>query len=483
MADHSVVRGLVVPILAAVVAAMGLTAVIAACSDGSGTVRESPAGSTPDAVRLAASGGAATVDNDGANAFAQPTPGLSAEQRRAFEVGNNFFNDNWVTAPASTTARDGLGPTFNAQSCSSCHFKDGRGQPPTPTDPGERGLLLRLSVPGNTRDGAPVPHPNYGDQLQDRSINGVSAEGAISISEREIRGTYLDGTPYSLMEPTYEVDELAYGPLGNETMASPRIAPPVFGVGLLEAIPESTIRDLAQAQAAEKDEISGRANMVWSPAAQATALGRFGWKANVATVEEQTLGAFLGDIGITSTLFDRQNCMPAQPSCSAAPAGGEPELTDNKAQRVTFYSRALAVPERRNVGEPQNKRGSKVFERLNCSACHVPEIATGDSDLAPLSNQTIRPYTDLLLHDMGPRLADGRPDFGADGSEWRTPPLWGIGLTETVNGHTRFLHDGRARNLEEAILWHGGEAAPAQRGFIALPVADRVALIAFLNSL
>ena len=470
--------------LGALAAIVGLALVIAACStETAATSGQADGDGQVDPGDLAASGGDASVDNSGSNAFAQPAPGLDSDERRAFVVGNNFFNDNWVTAPASTTARDGLGPVFNAQSCSSCHFKDGRGQPPTEQNPEELGLLLRLSVPGSGEHGEPAAHPAYGGQLQDRSINGVPAEGSIGISTTEISGEYADGTPYELLEPSYSVIDPAFGPLGADTMISPRIAPPVFGVGLLEAVPESTIEQLAQEQAEAGDGISGRPNVVWSPTLGEMAIGRFGWKANVATVADQTVGAFLGDIGITSSTHPDQDCTGVQLECLAAPDGGQPELSDSKAQRVTFYTRTLAVPERRDVGESSTDNGAEVFERISCSSCHVSELRTGETDVAPLSEQTIRPYTDLLLHDMGPGLADGRADFGADGSEWRTPPLWGLGLTSVVNDHTRFLHDGRARSVEEAILWHGGEAERARDDFVALPRGDREDLLAFLNSL
>jgi CxxC motif-containing protein (DUF1111 family) len=437
----------------------------------------------PSSEDLEMSGGQATVHNTGVNAFAQPAPGLSGEERRAFVVGNNFFNDNWVTAPASTTGRDGLGPLFNAQSCSSCHFKDGRGQPPSEQDPNALGLLLRLSVPGTDEHGGPLPDPVYGGQLQDKAINRVPAEGSIQITTTEVHGEFDDGTPYTLLEPHYSIGDPGYGPPSPELMISPRVAPPVFGVGLLEVVPEEQILELAEAQDAAGGGVSGRPNMVWSPSAQATVLGRFGWKANVATVEEQTAGAFHGDIGITSSLHPAQDCTPAQPECLAAPAGGEPELDDQKLERVTFYTRTLAVPARREVGEPTTDRGAELFDELQCSACHVAELTTGPTLPEPLSEQTIRPYTDLLLHDMGPGLADERPDFLATGSEWRTAPLWGIGLTRTVNRHTRFLHDGRARDLNEAILWHGGEATAAQQGYLGLDREERDALISFLNSL
>lgn len=386
-----------------------------------------------------------------------------------------------MTAPASTTARDGLGPVFNAQSCSSCHFRDGRAQPPAgPEDP-ERGLLLRIGVAGP--DGAMSPHPLYGDQLQDRSINGVPAEGSIVITTTERRGTYADGTPYTLLEPHYEVRDADGRPLGDDVVVSPRIAPAVFGVGLLEGVPAEAIAAAADPDDADGDGVSGRAPMVVERASGEPVLGRFGWKAAEPTVEDQNASAFRADIGITSTHRPEQPCTSAQAACLAARDGGSPEIPDERLGRVTFYTRTLAVPVRRAVGEQDTDRGEDVFTATGCASCHTARLETGPSDIAALDRQVIRPWTDLLLHDMGPDLADGRPEGDADGREWRTPPLWGLGLTETVNGHTRLLHDGRARSVEEAILWHGGEAATAYDRFTGLPAADRRALLAFLASL
>ncbi|MGB3412236.1 MAG: di-heme oxidoredictase family protein [Microthrixaceae bacterium] len=429
------------------------------------------------------SGGAATVHNSGSNAFAQPIDGLSESDRRAFVVGNNFFNDNWVTAPASTVGRDGLGPVFNAQSCSSCHFKDGRGEPPSEEKPNAKGLLIRLSVPGEGEHGSPIGEPTYGTQFQDNGVTGVPAEGAVVIDLEAVTGKFADGTTYSLERPTYSFADLAYGPMHSTVLLSPRVGPAVFGSGLLEAIPESWVLGNADPDDADGDGISGRANMVWSPSANGVVLGRFGWKANVATVEEQVAGAFHGDIGLTSRLAPGQDCTASQSACRTAPNGGEPELDDKKLDRVTSYTRTLAVPARRDTAKASTKRGEKVFEKLGCSSCHMSSVKTGVAEPSQLSGQTIHPYSDLLLHDMGRGLADNRPDFLATGSEWRTPPLWGIGLTQTVNRHTRFLHDGRARNLTEAILWHGGEAESARNRFVALDRVDRGALLTFLNSL
>ena len=462
----------------ALAVACAVVAVTAGCSQGSEEARPSPTTETLTSEQLARSGGAATVFNDGAGAFEQPVPGLTGEERRRFAVGNSLFNRNWVTAPASTTGRDGLGPIFNAQSCSSCHFRDGRGQPPADVDDPVRGLLVRLSV---MEDGEPVPHPELGDQFQDRSVRGVDPEGSVRISTTEEPGTFVDGTRYSLAVPTYELVDPT-GKVIEDIMISPRVAPGVFGTGLLEGIPQEDLSAAEDPDDADGDGISGRVHWVTGADGEKV-VGRFGWKAAVPTVEAQGSGAFNGDMGLTSTLNPDQPCTSAQAECNAQPNGGEPEVDDDQMATVTFYTRTLAVPARRAVREADTDRGEAAFGRIGCSSCHTPQQRTGPDPVAALSEQTIRPYTDLLLHDMGPELADGRPDYDADGQEWRTPPLWGIGLTETVSGHTFFLHDGRARNLEEAILWHGGEGQVSRDAYAGLEAEDRAALIRFLESL
>ena len=426
-------------------------------------------------------GGETTAFSQGRNAFELSARNLNNEERRTFEVGDSFFNQNWVTAPASTEARDGLGPTFNAQSCSSCHSHDGRAKPPDHDDDPTRGLLLRLSVPGP--DG-PVEEPTYGGQLQDRAINGVPPEGHISIRYETITGEYADGTTYALRKPTYTIMEPAFGPLHPDVMTSPRIAPATIGMGLLEAISEEDVLVLADPEDSDGDGISGRPNMVWDGEQGRQVLGRFGWKASQPTVERQSAGAFHGDIGITSRHFPEENCPPAQSACLEAPNGGSPEVPDERLGKVTFYVQTLAVPAMRNVDDPQVREGTRLFMEAGCGACHTPRHETAeDYPIRPLRGQVFFPYTDLLLHDMGEGLADNRPDGDASGREWRTPPLWGIGLVETVNGHTMFLHDGRARSIEEAVLWHDGEARQSRDYFIGLSSEERESVIRFLRSL
>lgn len=429
------------------------------------------------------SGGDTTVFDASVNAFSLAARNMTFERRQRFVVGNSFFNKNWVQAPASTEGRDGLGPTFNARSCSTCHLKDGRGRPPAP---GEEfvGLLLRLSVPGEGTDAAPGPVPGYGGQLQPYAIDGVPVEGTPQVHYTEAWGRFADGEAYSLRAPTYTIIDPAFGPLPTTLQISPRVAPAMIGLGLLEALSEDELLSREDPEDADGDGISGRANWIPDVESGALRIGRFGWKANQPTVRQQTAGAFLGDLGVTSSLFPEENCPPEQVDCAAAPNGGAPELSDSLLDDISLYSSTLAVPARRGVDDPKVLRGRQVFRDIGCDACHTPTLTTAaDAELEEARGQTIWPYTDLLLHDMGEGLADDRPDGLADGREWRTPPLWGIGLVETVNGHTNFLHDGRARSLLEAVLWHGGEAEASRDALLDLPADERAELVAFLESL
>ncbi|WP_366453425.1 di-heme oxidoredictase family protein [Limnobacter sp.] len=439
--------------------------------------------------------GDVTVFADGRNAFSFPAANLPDQERTRFAIGNSFFKRNWVQAPASTTARDGLGPHFIARSCGGCHVQDGRGKPPEildrlsteqPVD-----LLFRLSIPGTDSRHGVVPDPVYGDQFNNAAVAGVKPEGKVHIQITEVQGKYPDGTPYVLKKPAYSFSDLGYGPLHPEVMVSPRIAPQVVGLGLLEAIEDKEILNNSAQQAALPGPIKGVPNRVWDAYAQKEMLGRFGWKANVATLAHQTGGAFLGDIGISSSVFPSENCTSAQKDCLQAPNGSEngaPELSDKLFNEIVFYQAVLAPPARRNVNDAQVLKGQKLFEQAQCAVCHRPSYTTGKVPFPALSSkalerQEIWPYTDLLLHDMGEGLADNRPDFKANGRQWKTPPLWGIGLIPDVNNHMRLLHDGRADGVEEAILWHGGEAEPSKNRFMNFSAQDRAALIRFVESL
>ncbi|WP_404360580.1 di-heme oxidoredictase family protein [Methylotuvimicrobium sp. KM1] len=270
--------------------------------------------------------------------------------------------------------------------------------------------------------------------------------------------------------------------LAPDTLFSPRIGPPVFGLGLLEAVAYDTIRQLAERS--RNQGLNGRPNIVWDSERKRKVIGRFGLKANVATLKQQITGAFIGDMGITSSLHPNENCSSVQIACQQAPSARQPELDDTQLGAVLTYLRLLQVPAQRNAGDSGVRQGERLFAEIGCANCHTPTVRTGNfSELPALSNQSIHPYTDLLLHDMGEGLADGRPDFEAGGRDWRTPPLWGIGLVERINGHTFFLHDGRARNLMEAVLWHGGEARLARQHFERLSSDERWHVVRFLESL
>jgi CxxC motif-containing protein (DUF1111 family) len=324
----------------------------------------------------------------------------------------------------------------------------------------------------------------YGGQLQPLAIPGVAPEGAFRIEYREVPGTYADGEPYALLEPAYHIEDLGYGPLAPDVRVSPRVAPIMVGLGLLEAIPADRLEALADPEDADGDGISGRPNRVWNAATGATDLGRFGWKAEQPTVRTQSAGAFLGDLGVTSALNPAEDCTPAQAECAAAVSGGAPEIADDLLDRVAVYASLLAVPVRRGWDTEPVLRGKRLFRDAGCHACHVPRHETrAVAALPEVAGQAIWPYTDLLLHDMGEGLSDDRPAYLAEGREWRTPPLWGIGLVPIVNNHERFLHDGRARGLAEAILWHGGEAEASREAFRGMPAADREALLRFVESL
>ncbi len=430
-----------------------------------------PLAASADAARL---GGPATVDATGPHAFSLPILGISREDRRAFSVGNSFFRDNWVVAPASAAGRDGLGPLFNANSCSACHPDDGRGRPPLTM--GELGLGAVLFVSPRDADGA--PHPVYGAQIQDQAIPGVAPEAALALDERIERGGYPDGSGYELARLVPRLEHPAYGPLGALRM-SLRIGPQLIGGGLLEAVDDTTILALADPDDRDGDGISGRAHIV-SPSVPR--VGRFGWKASQPTLDAQVMAALAADMGITNPAHPRE--IPTDAQAIDAPSGGEPEADSHKVARIAHYCRVLAVPAQRGAGTPEVERGRSLFADAGCAKCHVPTLRSGESSpIELLRGVEFHAYTDLLLHDMGEGLADDRRDGDANGREWRTPPLWGIGLIETVNGHTRLLHDGRARSIEEAVLWHGGEAQQARDRFTAMTAADRAALIAFLKSL
>ncbi|KZM51061.1 di-heme oxidoredictase family protein [Labrenzia sp. OB1] len=445
-------------------------------------------------------GGAGTsTRRPGRDAYSQSNANLTFEEEQTFKVGNGLFKKFWASSPSSTQASDGLGPLFNARSCQGCHLKDGRGRPPRPGDEAVS-LFLRLSVPPQTEEQRrmlaageilKVPEPTYGGQFQTFAVPGLQAEGRFDIEHEHIEVPMNGGDTAILQKPVYRIRDLGYGEMHPDTMISPRVAPPMIGLGLLQAIHPGDLEELADPQDLDGNGISGRISHVLDPETGELTLGRFGWKASKPTIRAQSAAAFSGDIGLSTPEFPDNygDCTAAQTACRALPHGeqarlGATESPDPVMDLVTFYSENLAVPMRRDVDDPDVLRGKQIFHEAGCASCHQPKYVTSrDAENPAHRFQLIWPYTDLLLHDMGEGLADGRPVGDADGREWRTPPLWGIGLTRTVNDHTRFLHDGRARNLLEAVLWHGGEATQARDSVIALSPGDRQSLISFLESL
>ncbi|MCW0236451.1 MAG: c-type cytochrome [Ferrovibrio sp.] len=442
--------------------------------------------------------GAATGRRFDATAFSQPSANMSFERQLDFKVGDGIFRKLWVPSPSSTKSSDGLGPLYNARSCQSCHIRDGRGQPPA-TGEAAVSMVLRLSIPPRSDDDrralssfmrSVTPEPVYGGQLQGFSVNGLLAEGRMTIDYSEHPVTLADGEVILLRRPRYGAVGLNYGPLHPQTMLSSRVAPPMIGLGLLELIPEAAILQHADPEDSNGDGIAGKPNRVWSHAEGRAMLGRFGWKGGMPTVADQVVDAFATDLGLSTHLVraSHGDCTTAQKDCLALPTGEDMrervEVSRKMLDLVIFYARNLAVPAQRHPRDPAVLRGQALFAAVGCSGCHVPGFVTGSDPGRPeQSAQTIFPYTDLLLHDMGEGLADERPEGQANGRQWRTPPLWGIGMTWTVSGHDALLHDGRARGALEAILWHGGEAEAARARVQRISRSERADLLAFIQSL
>ncbi len=452
----------------------------------------------PAAFEENAAGAATVRARTDADAFSQPSGNMSFEDELLFKVGNGLFRKIWVSAPSSTLASDGLGPLYNARSCQRCHIKDGRGHPPAGPGDDAVSMFLRVSIPGGPEDGiaeiddyiATLPDPVYGTQLQDFGLPGQVPEYRLQIDYEEVAVDLSGGETATLRRPTYQAADLGYGPLAEGAMLSPRVAPQMVGLGLLEAVPAADILAGADPDDADGDGISGRPNIVWSKEFDMPMLGRFGLKAGAPTIRQQSAGAFAGDIGISNPLYPAPwgECTDAEPVCIDAPHGDGDErvyeIDQEGLDLVTFYSRNLGVPARRDVGDPEVLRGKAVFYATGCPACHRPAFVTHRLEGQPeQSFQLIWPYSDMLLHDLGEGLADNRPEARATGREWRTAPLWGIGMTERVSEHSYLLHDGRARSLLEAILWHGGEAEAQRNAVTAMAPEDRAALIRFLESL
>jgi CxxC motif-containing protein (DUF1111 family) len=447
---------------------------------------------------MAAGAGTSRAEVNG-DAFSHSSANITFAEEESFKLGNALFTKLWVSAPSSTQASDGLGPLFNARACQSCHLKDGRGHPPEGTADATS-MFLRLGRPARTEaernqvaDYQKLNFPDavYGEQLQDLAVPGLKSEGRMQISYEEMPVTLAGGEVVHLRKPSYAVSDLGFGPLEGDVTLSPRIAPPMIGMGLIQAIHPSDLLAKADPDDKDGDGISGKAALVRDHKSGELKIGRFGFKGQNATIRDQTSTAFAGDLGISTPddPFDHGDCTKAQADCLAMPTGVQDRLGPVEAPApvldlVTFYSENLAVPARRDVADKTVLKGKELFYRSGCTACHTPKFVTSrDAGNKAQAFQLIWPYSDFLLHDMGDGLADGQQVGMADGNEWRTQPLWGLGLTKTVNGHSFLLHDGRARNLTEAVLWHGGEAQKARDAFASLAKDDRQALLKFLESL
>nr|WP_317199169.1 di-heme oxidoredictase family protein [uncultured Psychrobacter sp.] len=455
-------------------------------------------------------GGDTGITISSRESYSKPSSNLTASRKGDFFIGNAFFMQPWVAAPASTDSRDGLGALFNVAACQSCHIKDGRGHAPMTSDDDADSLLIRLAMPAQTAEQKQqlqdslierVVHPNYGGQLQDRGVQGVPAEARIRVTWTDKPVTFADGHVETLRAPTFNLTHPGYGAFDEALMVSPRVALPMIGLGLLEQIPGTDIKNQANSS---KDGISGKFNLAMDPQTGKVALGRFGWKAGQTRLVTQNQSAFNEDMGLTSNIRPHESCMPTQAACLNAATGsdtqgdGRPavEVSDEITKFVEFYTRNLAVPHRRDADSELVLAGKQRFYDIGCQSCHTPRyvLPKTDDDRLEQHGQVIYPYTDLLLHDMGDDLADRtiagklpakdiQVEFLANSYEWRTPALWGIGLAQTVDSQATFLHDGRARTLMEAVLWHGGEAEAQKQNVLKLDKQGRAELNAFLKSL
>ncbi|HET7500531.1 MAG TPA: di-heme oxidoredictase family protein [Kofleriaceae bacterium] len=406
-------------------------------------------------------GGDGTVEDRTVDAFSHPAANLTADERAVFQLGRGPFNFHWEIPL--------LGPLFNNDACLGCHVGNGRGLSQIGNGTLVSQALIRVSLLDGEPEvpGGDVPVPGLGLQLQDHATSGLP-EVTVTQSWAEHPTVLGDGEVVMLREPRVVPVRVDGSELGAEVRTSYRQAPGLFGLGLLEAVPEADILALADPDDRDGDGISGRANQVWDPDVRAMVLGRFGHKATVSTLRQQIAAAFAVDMGLSNKLVPEPD--------------GMRDVSDDQFEQVVFFVSTLAVP----AAVPQNaaaRRGRALFDELGCAACHVATLTTGDHAIPELAHQTIHPYTDLLLHDVGDLLTDARRDFLAEGVEWRTPPLWGLGLVQVVAPDATFLHDGRARTLTEAILWHGGEAMAASEAFRLARKDQRDALIAFLQTL
>lgn len=407
---------------------------------------------------------------------------LNNKDEDMFILGKSFFSVPWVEAPSATTARDGLGPLFNANTCKNCHPNNSAGVIFNKDATLNRSLVLRLSIPhakniNNNlimKNGF-LPEPVYGAQLATNGNLKVPFEGNVDVEYRFVKGKYTDGKTYELRVPLYTAKNLNYGVMDKNVNIAPRLALSLVGLGFLEEISQRDILNNEDVTDKDQDGISGKANWVYSPEKKEMMLGRFAYKATAVDIKHQTANAAHNDMGLSNPLYPSENCTPNQKECLDAQKGiGEFDLPMQRLDAISFYLKSLKVPQQRIT--ENFLKGEKIFNDIGCVKCHIDTFTTKNG-------VTIHPYSDLLLHDMGKDLDDGHVDFKADSSEFRTTPLWGIGLREKLSGALNLLHDGRARSFEEAILWHGGEAQNTKNTFKALPQKSREYLIDFLKGL
>lgn len=429
---------------------------------------------------------------NGRHALMHINPYLSKMQGLDLMVGQSIFEKIWIPSPSATHASDGLGPLYNARACAHCHINNGRGRVPLRTDARAKPTSLvvrvgRAEVEANTSyRGDPV----YGEQIQNFAITGYQAEADVHVDFEQIPVELEGGEIVFLHKPSLSLSNLQYGALADKTRLSLRVAPPLIGMGLLDAIDEQDILSYADPKDENGDGISGRANQVWDASVKKNRLGRFNYKASSPTLAHQSLAAFKNDVGISSYYFpsDSGDCTASQKDCLKAPGGSPMGKTGAEVQQpvtslMVEYVRNLAVPGRRIKEPKQVQRGQQLFNQSGCISCHRASFTTAQNSNKAFSEQTIWPYSDLLLHDMGDGLADEVANGMATGREWRTQPLWGIGLNKIITGSETYLHDGRARSIREAILWHGGEAQQARNSFAKLAPKKRQQLIQFVKSL